>query len=368
MANTSSIEWLGWPGMKPASWNFLRGCARIVRPGAMVTGCGDRTGGGCYAERDGGRWMGTDEKPGPYHGLIRLTGHGPRWTGKVRFIESALAAPLRTTKPTCWFVASVSDPFHEDAPDEWRDLGFAVMAIASEHIYIALTKREDVALRYLTTPGRPQLIARACHRLMERGAIPRRLHRRANDVVVALETGGLWPLPRLILGASVACQADVDHAVPQLLNCPAWLRAVSAEPLLEAIDLRRVRQSLPIDALTGGWSLPSDSPHRRKDHRQEPRIHWVIVGGESGPGARRFDIGWAHSLIAQCAAVGTACFVKQLGKNPVDWQASNVAGTAALTSAVAGVGFPLKLRSPKGGDMSEWPRELRVREFPRGLE
>jgi len=100
-------------------------------------------------------------------------------------------------------------------------------------------------------------------------------------------------------------------------NGPAAVRFVSFEPLLE--DLGDVD-------LTG--------------------IDWAIIGGESGPGARPMAIDWARALVEQCAATGTACFVKQLGAN-------------------ARVGpFQLAHNSRKGGDPSEWPEDLRVREWP----
>ena len=102
----------------------------------------------------------------------------------------------------------------------------------------------------------------------------------------------------------------------------------------------------PVDLERGGWALhrPVTSPSGTK----WPGLDWVIVGGESGPGARFFDVAWARSIIAQCREAGVPCFVKQLGARP--------RGTACR---------PLCLKSAKGGDPSEWSPELRVREFPR---
>src|SRR6185369_17246160 len=97
-------------------------------------------------------------------------------------------------------------------------------------------------------------------------------------------------------------------------------------------------------------------------------IDWVIVGGESGPGARPFDIAWARKIVGQCRATGTAVFVKQLGARPYDGE--DESGTCECTqwteyceSPTHPTGF-LRLRHRKGGDMSEWPEDLRVREFP----
>jgi protein gp37 len=72
----------------------------------------------------------------------------------------------------------------------------------------------------------------------------------------------------------------------------------------------------------------------------------VIIGGESGPGARRFDLGWARSLAAQCKSTGSACFIKQLGAQPCDGKEVK------------------RLKNRKGGDWGEWPPDLRIRDFP----
>jgi protein gp37 len=85
------------------------------------------------------------------------------------------------------------------------------------------------------------------------------------------------------------------------------------------------------------------------------KIDWIIVGGESGPGARPFNIRWARSTIAQCRTVGCAVFIKQLGSN-------------ARTNAICGYDDAmqkLQFRDRKGGDPAEWDSDLRVREFPR---
>jgi hypothetical protein len=89
----------------------------------------------------------------------------------------------------------------------------------------------------------------------------------------------------------------------------------------------------------------------------------VIVGGESGPGARPFDLAWARSIVQQCKAAGLACFVKQPGAQPY------VEGALRENAAHEGAGThrehtSVSLRNRKGGDPSEWPEDLRVRQFP----
>ena len=85
-----------------------------------------------------------------------------------------------------------------------------------------------------------------------------------------------------------------------------------------------------------------------------PKLDWVIVGGESGPGARPFDLAWARSIVADCKDAGVACFVKQLGAKPIEiWNEAER--------------HDVVLHHPKGGDPAEWPIDLRVREFPMTL-
>lgn len=128
------------------------------------------------------------------------------------------------------------------------------------------------------------------------------------------------PRPNLWLGTSVENRKTLGR-IDALRQMPAAVRFLSCEPLLEDLGT--------ID-LTG--------------------IHWVIVGGESGPGARPCNIAWITSLVAQCEAAGVPCFVKQLGSFP----------TADTPQGWRGI--PIKDR--KGGDIAEFPEELRVRNFP----
>jgi hypothetical protein len=94
-------------------------------------------------------------------------------------------------------------------------------------------------------------------------------------------------------------------------------------------------------------------------------IDWVIVGGESGSGARSCGVDWIRDIVKQCSSAGVACFVKQLGAAYVD--ALNAVG-GAQTPAVPEYGPIARLRDRKGGDMSEWPADLRVRQFPAARE
>jgi len=86
----------------------------------------------------------------------------------------------------------------------------------------------------------------------------------------------------------------------------------------------------------------------------------VIIGGESGPGARPFDVQWARDTVAQCKAAGVACFVKQLGAKPFSGHSLHKQIHHRTTDG----NLYLKFKDKKGGDMDEWPAEFRVREFP----
>jgi protein gp37 len=142
------------------------------------------------------------------------------------------------------------------------------------------------------------------------------------------------------MGTSVEDQEQAGKRIPHLLAVPATARFLSCEPLLEDLDLTpwlspdRLPRSIR-EAEAWGDGVPVASG-----------IHQIIAGGESGPKARPFDLDWARSLVEQCRAGGVAAFVKQAGSHPVEG------------------GRRLALRDPHGGDPSEWPADLRVREFP----
>lgn len=143
----------------------------------------------------------------------------------------------------------------------------------------------------------------------------------------------VWP-SNVWLGTTVEDQRRADERIPILLSIPAPVRFVSAEPLLESIDLSRL-----------GLVKPANPEG----------VHWVIVGGESGPGARPFELAWARDIVGQCEAAGVACFVKQLGSRPYVNVSERIHGMG---------GVRLELVDRKGGDPAEWPPELRLREWP----
>jgi len=136
--------------------------------------------------------------------------------------------------------------------------------------------------------------------------------------------------PNLWIGTTVEDRASLwrlDH----LVKIPTAVRFVSAEPLLQEVDF--------------GFRNWADDP--------KYRIHWCIVGGESGPKARPFDLAWARLIRDDCKAAGVAFFFKQVGARPFD---SFYRGGVTDQR--------LYLRDSHGGDPDEWPEEFRVRQFP----
>ena len=145
-----------------------------------------------------------------------------------------------------------------------------------------------------------------------------------------------WPLPEVWIGVSVEDQKTADERISLLLQTPAAVRFVSLEPMLGPVDISRFL-------------------------RKEP-ISLIIVGGESGPGARPFDLDWARSVRDQCAAAGVLFFMKQLGSHPVS--ADPIGSAWALAEGYQPSGARILLKDRKGGDMAEFPSDLRIREFP----
>jgi len=316
----SSIEWTD------AVWNPVRGCSKVS------AGCTN-----CYAMKQAHRFSGPGQ---PYEGLTHVVkGKGPQWTGAVRTVPEMLERPLRWRKPRRVFVNSMSDLFHPDVPDEFVDQVFAVMALTPQHTYQILTKRPERMAHYFLPIGQTN---RSDWVWVQMASILNR-HRLAYPE---------WPLPNVWLGTSVEDQAAADERIPHLLRCPAAVRFLSCEPLLGPVDLRKLTKGDYTAHPAGAEVYTLEGMYAIPDHDWDApgRIDWVIPGGESGPGARPCDVEWIRGLVQQCRAAGVAPFVKQLGAE-------------AYTSDGLGPQF-LDLRDPKGGDPSEWPEDLRVREFP----
>lgn len=334
MAANSKIEWT------EATWNPVTGCTRVS------SGCDN-----CYAVPQTHRLanMGQYAK---YGGLTVLNGKGERhFNGVVRTHEDALDIPLRRKKPTTYFVNSMSDLFHKEVPFEFIDKVFAVMALCPQHTFIILTKRPERMADYAEQETDPagriaSLIARQREDSLWSEELKTNHRARINWNMP-------WPPPNFWSLTSCEDQQTADERIPHILRCPAAVRGVSLEPLLGPIDLNVVTRKLDrVSSVSGSVLVDGGavfSPVLRG--RGERAINWVIVGGESGPRARPCSIDWIRSIVGQCRDAGVPCFVKQVGSNP-EW------GDADIWEKI---GPP---NHPKGGDPSEWPEDLRVREFP----
>jgi len=248
----SAIEWTG------STLNPSTGCDKVS------PGC-DR----CYALTLAGRLKAMGQPKYQADGDSRTSGPGFGFTMHPR----VMGAALRRKKPTVYFVNSMSDLFHAHATREFLAGVFAVMAATPQHTYQCLTKRPLRMGRILNDP--------AFHRLvMVEG------HRAKWGWPNGIEfMGAQWPLPGVWLGTSVEDQQRADERIPHLRATPAAVRFLSVEPLLAPVDL-----SGHLDG-----------------------IGWVIIGGESGPGARPMLEGWAVDIVQQCQAAQVPVFCKQLG-------------------------------------------------------
>jgi protein gp37 len=293
-----------------------------------ATGC-DRTSEGCdhcYALTLAKRLKAMGSAKYQTDGDSRTSGPG----FGVAMHADALTLPLAWRKPRKIFVNSMSDLFHAKISDEFIAQVFAVMAAAPQHVYQILTKRHGRMRSLLNSPAFGEMVWRAFvdleHPRKDWATAEKLLGDRGPRTVMR-------PLPWVHLGVSVENQRWADIRIPALLQTPAAVRFLSCEPLLGEVSLRQWLGTVPE---CGCWGDGGSAP-----------IDWVIVGGESGPGARPMDSLWAMDVAIQCGAHRIPVFVKQLGSV---WAREN----GALDR--------------KGGDPQEWPVGLRVREFPTARE
>lgn len=250
MADNTHIEWTD------ATWNPITGCS-VVSPGCT----------NCYAMKLAGTRL---KHHASREGLTSDSKAGPVWNGKVRLNRQWLHQPIEWKRPRMIFVCAHGDLFHENVPDEWILDVFTIMAIASHHTFQVLTKRADRMAEFLNRPDLlDDIYANWCT-----------FNGSAREVCS-------WPLHNVWMGVSAEDQRRADERVPHLLNTPAHIRFISAEPLLGPIKL--------------GSSAAQ-------------KLDWVIVGGESGKDARPMHPQWARSLRDECTEANTAFFFKQWGE------------------------------------------------------
>ncbi|SCD25542.1 DUF5131 family protein [Brucella inopinata] len=295
MADKTHIEWTD------ATWNPITGCS-VVSPGCT----------NCYAMKLAGTRL--HHHPSRM-GLTVPSKTGPVWNGNVRLNREWLTQPLEWKKPRMVFVCAHGDLFHEDVPDDWIDQVFAIMALASHHTFQVLTKRADRMRDYLTAND-------ARHR-PRKDAVEVTGMNMVMEGLVQQPKPTSWPLPNVWLGVSVEDQARAEERIPALLDTPATIRWVSAEPLLGPVDLDCIKIPgviSPLDSLRA--EAYADIAHGQYSGQRMycglkygcgRGIDWVVAGGESGKGARPMHPDWARSLRDQCAAAGVPFFFKQWG-------------------------------------------------------
>jgi protein gp37 len=320
------------------TWNPLVGCSKIS------IGCKE-----CYAAEAA---KSARLQQFPQYQKVK------EWNGTIEFVENQLVKPLSWRSPKKVFVCSMSDIFHKNVKDEWLDKIFAVMALAKQHTFQVLTKRPERIRPYLQQGAKQRI---------RRGAVDLgRELKLAQKRYEAYETCDFdWPLPNVWLGTSVENQQAAVDRIPLLLDAPVAVRFLSCEPLLEELNLvSHERQNGIYNYLLNTWEPRiSGAGGAVAGGRISPftdkSINQVIIGGESGSSARPCHIEWIRSLVRQCQQTKTAVFVKQWGSQAIN--------STPYIDGVVQTHFQVKLKNPKGGDITELPLDIQIREFPRFL-
>jgi protein gp37 len=314
----TGIEWTD------ETWNPTTGCDRVS------PGCDN-----CYALTMAARLKGMGSAKYQRDGNPATSGPGFGLT----MHDDVLSLPLTWRKPRRAFVNSMSDLFHKDVSDEFIARVFAVMAATPQHTYQLLTKRHG---RMQSLLSRGELGAEGFPDMVEEAM--------AEFTHASLD---VWPLPNLWLGVSVENQQWADIRIPALLDTPAAVRWLSLEPLIGPVNLGigDPHRGHDCDDVNGHPHPPicltcsTDDENEVEYFRREPDgggISWVVVGGESGSGARPMRPEWVHSLRDECAEAEVPFFFKQAGAVLArEWGCSD----------------------RKGGDPDEWP-EIFPREYP----
>jgi len=360
MGTATKIEWTD------ATWNPWQGCTK-VSPACTH----------CYMFADMKRY-GRDGS------IVRKSAHATWGAPIKRWKKGERAGQYKIAPGSKVFTCSWSDWFHASA-DPWRGQAWDI-----------IRQRPDVIFQIVT--------------------------KRTERIAQCLPPDWGWGWNNVWLIATVENQEWANKRIRQLLDVPAKVRGLSCEPLLGPL---RIFGQEDCPRCGGDGCDPDLWRIDRHPIQMDPdpcqlcnlgsAMDWIICGGESGPHARPFDIAWARSIVAQCKAAGVACFVKQLGERVYDsaaWEDGNqftsyeqwVNKAGSWLGGVSGGGyrykkpekvvcvdaagrrctigsefmraesegtFPVKWHhiidtaDKKGGDWSEWPEDLRVREFSR---
>mgnify|MGYP001572364649 CR=1 FL=1 len=275
-------------------WNPVTGCTKIA------AGCKN-----CYAEAMAKRFW-----------------KGRKFTD-VRCHSDRLDIPLHWKKSRKIFICSMGDLFHEKVPFRFIDKVMAVIyqSFWLGHKFQILTKKPERMLEYF-------------HDENLDGRILRIMRKKDWATKKALLTCEVRRMPHLWLGVSVSTQADADKNIPILLQIPAAVRFVSIEPMLQWI---RISPEYFGYLRTGKFrTRKAIKEYQVKYDKTAPKLNWIIIGCESGPGARLCELDDIRNVRDQCKEAGVPVFIKQI---PINGKCS---------------------KNP-----AEWPEDMRVQEFPK---
>ena len=268
MAENTKIEWTDH------TFNPWIGCTKVG------PGCDH-----CYAENLMDKRMGVAVW-GP--GNARVRTKEANWKMPLRWNAQAAAFMAQHGRRQRVFCASLADVFDNAVDPQWRADLFGLIQQTPNLDWLLLTKRIGNV----------------------RGMLAELAHGSDPDLSLL----DMMPLPNVWIGATIVNQAEADRDIPKLLDVPARVRFLSMEPLLGPVDLTHIEVfggDAEIYPLKGTTDCVDDEGAPTDD---VPALDWVIVGGESGPGARPMSPDWARSLRAQCAAAGVPFLFKQWGE------------------------------------------------------
>ena len=284
----------------------------------------------------------------------RKTANGLEWTGEVVSVESQLwkLYNLRKQKKPCRvFVGSLTDVFHQNAGFDRINTIMGLMHAAPQHTFMLLTKRPELALKYCRDAG---LIPWPPAMRFAEGVEPR---------PCITPSGEMWP-KNVWMGITAENQEILNTRWQYLEKIPAWTRFISYEPALGPLKLPTYCNR---EACEDYWDVA------RCDNPECPSrtLHWVICGGETGPGARPMHPDWARGLRDQCQAAGVPFFFKHWG----EWShiAPPVDDLVYYSADAQFAGYESLKKKWRDGGYGDFPhnesfRFLPTRDHARGLE
>lgn len=303
MGTNTGIEWTRGMG-EGATWNPIAAFVEDPNadPDAPSTYKFDDAPGKLYVRG----WFCTHDSEGCRHCYAERMnlwrGNGLEYIAqnlsRTRFEFMGLDDPIRWSRPRMIFPCSMTDLFADFYSDKMIDYVFAVMALSRRHVYQVLTKRARRMFEYMMHPEREAKWMNAVAHVVEGFNLQKQC---AREPIFSQREEWL-PLPNVWMGVSVEDQKNAERRVRYLAKTRAALRWLSLEPLLGPVDIfdvdGKIAQQMGED---GAMGFPADI------------IDWVVVGGESGPGARPMHPEWVRKVRDDCAQIGMPFFFKQWG-------------------------------------------------------